>query len=96
MDTVIGMRNASDDQFLIRGPCQFDRLSVGRPIRLCRPIAINNIHDIFFENAYIVKNVILQYGAYESWKLSELSHKELSWRNSRIGVTDGYITAVEN
>ena len=53
-------------------------------------ILVDNIHDISFENAYIVKNVILQYGAYEPWKLSELSHKELSWRNSRIGVTDGY------
>src|SRR5699024_2084580 len=27
---------------------------------------------------YIVKNVILQYGGLASWKLSEISHKEIS------------------
>lgn len=66
---------------------------VCREVRNCYTkdgIFADNINDISFENAYIVKNVILQYGAYESWKLSELSHKELSWRNSRIGVLDGY------
>lgn len=49
----------------------------------------DDIKDISIENAYIVKNVILQYGGYESWKLSELSHKELSWRNARKGIPDG-------
>ena len=43
--------------------------------------------DISPENAYIAKNVLLQYGVYESWKLSELSHKELSWRNARRGLS---------
>ena len=43
--------------------------------------------DISSENAYIAKNVLLQYGVYESWKLSELSHKELSWRNARKGLS---------
>lgn len=47
----------------------------------------DDIEDISLENAYIVKNVVTQYGAYETWKLSELSHKELSWRNSRIGIS---------
>ena len=32
---------------------------------------------------YIVKNVILQYGGLASWKLSEISHKEISWQNAR-------------
>lgn len=49
----------------------------------------NDIKDISNEERYIVKNVILQYGAYESWKLSELSHKEISWKNSREGIPDG-------
>jgi uncharacterized phage-associated protein len=47
------------------------------------------IQDITNEESYIVKNVILQYGAFESWKLSEMSHKELSWKNSRIGIPEG-------
>ena len=33
------------------------------------------------------KNVLLKYGIYESWKLSELSHKEFSWRNARKGLS---------
>lgn len=49
----------------------------------------DNIQDISNEERYIVKNVILQYGAYESWKLSELSHKELSWKNARKGIPEG-------
>lgn len=39
--------------------------------------------------AIIAKNIILQYGAYESWKLSELSHRGLSWRRSREGIPQG-------
>lgn len=38
------------------------------------------------EGAYITKNVILQYGALASWKLSQLSHNELSWQNARKGL----------
>lgn len=48
-----------------------------------------DIQDIALESAYIVNNIILQYGALESWKLSELSHRELSWRNSRRGIPEG-------
>lgn len=40
-------------------------------------------------SAYIVRNIIIQYGGYESWKLSELSHNEVSWRNARKGIPDG-------
>lgn len=47
------------------------------------------IKEISAESAYIAKNIILQYGGYESWKLSELSHKEESWRKSRAGIPDG-------
>lgn len=49
----------------------------------------DDIREIANENAYIAKNVIMQYGAYESWKLSQMSHKEISWMNSRIGIPEG-------
>ncbi|MCM1284192.1 MAG: DUF4065 domain-containing protein [Muribaculaceae bacterium] len=42
--------------------------------------------NISEESKYIVNNVIQQYGSLASWKLSELSHKEISWRNARIGL----------
>lgn len=42
--------------------------------------------EISDETMYIVNNVILEYGSLSSWKLSELSHREKSWRNSRIGL----------
>ena len=35
---------------------------------------------------YLVKNIILQYGELASWKLSQISHAELSWSNSRRGL----------
>ena len=41
------------------------------------------------EATYIVKNVILQYGGSASWKLSEISHKEISWRNARKDLAPG-------
>ena len=49
----------------------------------------DDIKELSNENHYIAKNVTLQYGAYESWKLSELSHKEISWINSRKGIPEG-------
>lgn len=49
---------------------------------------IDAAKTIELENAYIAKNIILQYGELESWKLSELSHKELSWQNSRKGLEE--------
>lgn len=36
---------------------------------------------------YIVNNVILEYGSLAAWKLSQLSHKDISWRNSRRGLS---------
>ncbi len=41
------------------------------------------------EATYIVKNVILQYGGLASWKLSEISHKEILWRNARKKFAPG-------
>ena len=36
----------------------------------------------------IVNNVILEYGSLASWKLSEMTHKEISWLNSRKGLSE--------
>ena len=44
--------------------------------------------DIKSESKYIINNVILEYGALASWKLSKLSHKEVSWLNSRRGLKE--------
>lgn len=38
------------------------------------------------ESAYIIKNVIITYGEYASWKLSKMTHSEVSWINSRKGL----------
>ena len=46
-------------------------------------------HSISEESAYIIKNVISQYGFIESWKLSQMTHRELSWLNSRQGLSEG-------
>ena len=43
-------------------------------------------NEISLEIQYIANNVILHYGSLASWKLSELSHKEISWQNARKGL----------
>lgn len=45
--------------------------------------------DITSESKYIINNVILEYGSLASWKLSKLSHTEVSWLNSRRGLKKG-------
>lgn len=65
---------------------------VCREVRNCYTedgIFEKNLCDISNEEKYIVKNIILQYGAYESWKLSELSHQEISWKNARKNIPNG-------
>ena len=42
--------------------------------------------DIKSESKYIINNIIQEYGALASWKLSALTHKETSWFNSRKGL----------
>lgn len=63
----------------------------------CGPVS-KKVHELYtkdgmyYENkrslsakaSYIAKNVILQYGSLSSQELSELSHKEISWRNARM------------
>lgn len=36
--------------------------------------------------AYIADNVLAQYGPIETWRLSQLSHQDSSWLNSRAGL----------
>lgn len=48
----------------------------------------DDIKTISDDNAYIVKNMLVQYGSIESWKLSELSHNEISWKNARKGLQE--------
>ena len=50
---------------------------------------IDVVGEVSDECKYIVNNVILEYGSLASWKLSQLSHKELSWKNARIGLKEG-------
>lgn len=42
--------------------------------------------EISDEIKYIANNVIIEYGSLASWRLSEISHNELSWRNARRGL----------
>lgn len=44
--------------------------------------------DISDESKYVVNNIIQQYGGYEPWKLSDLSHKEYSWKQARVGIEE--------
>ena len=44
------------------------------------------VNEISNESAYILNNVIFEYGALASWKLSQLSHQEKSWLNAREGL----------
>jgi len=41
------------------------------------------------EIEYIVKNIMAQYGFIESWKLSKITHAEISWQKARVGLQDG-------
>lgn len=43
-------------------------------------------HEISDQAAYIANNVILEYGALASWKLSQLSHQDSAWKNARKGL----------
>lgn len=53
----------------------------------CQGEIIGKVSESISEpSAYIVKNIIMQYGQLASWKLSQLSHSEISWRNARKGL----------
>ena len=42
--------------------------------------------DISEESKYMINNVIMEYGVFASWKLSKLSHQEISWKKARSGL----------
>lgn len=48
---------------------------------------LNSNDHISKESAYIVNNIIEQYGFIESWALSRLTHRETSWQKSRVGLS---------
>ena len=37
---------------------------------------------------YIINSTIAKYGQFDAWYLRNLSHNEISWKNSRIGLDD--------
>lgn len=45
-------------------------------------------NDISSEAKRIVNNILQQYGHIASWKLRDMSHSELSWKNSRRGLSE--------
>ena len=65
---------------------------VNRAVRSCYTadgLCCKDYKEISPENAYISKSVLMQYGEYASWKLSKLSHGEISWQNARKGIPEG-------
>lgn len=40
---------------------------------------------------YIIESVINKYSQYDAWYLRNLSHEELSWKNSRNGLNDSEV-----
>lgn len=44
----------------------------------------NKLNDI---DAYIIRNVVCQYGSMSSIELKDLTHKEYSWQRSRRGLS---------
>lgn len=70
---------------------------VSRLVRSCyTEDGLNTVvGEISEGSAYIVRNVVEQYGVYSSWALRDLSHAEISWLNSRKGLAPGQIGNVE-
>lgn len=50
-----------------------------------KSIESSNLSD---EDMYIINNVLAQYGMYEAWFLSNMTHDEISWKNSRKGLSE--------
>ncbi len=45
--------------------------------------------DVITRIIHIMNKVFEEYSKKDSWSLSRLTHGELAWKNSRIGVSDG-------
>lgn len=39
------------------------------------------------DSKILIGGIVEKYGGIASWKLRELSHKEISWQNSRVGLS---------
>lgn len=52
----------------------------------CEGEIIGQVDAISEKVQYIANNIILEYGPFASWKLSELSHQDISWKNTRKGL----------
>lgn len=64
---------------------------------------LKEIREVYRENAFhaaipcdvverissIMNKVFEEYAAKDSWSLSRLTHGEIAWKNSRIGIPDG-------
>ncbi|NCE63751.1 DUF4065 domain-containing protein [Pseudoflavonifractor sp. 524-17] len=83
------------ESFAVAGRPAFDGVfegwkfgPVSRDVRnaYCEGEIMYETNEIPDDVKYIVNNVILEYGAFESWKLSSLSHREISWVNARRGL----------
>lgn len=64
---------------------------VNRTVRMAftgEDMRVKEYQNISYEAQYIVNNIIQQYGSYEPWKLSMISHNEYSWRQARKGMAD--------
>lgn len=46
----------------------------------------DHLDELSLENKRIVNNVLAEFADVETWKLSQLSHQETSWLNSRKGL----------
>lgn len=45
--------------------------------------------DVVLRIANIMNKVFEEYAAKDSWSLSRLTHGEIAWKNSRVGIPDG-------
>lgn len=84
------------ESFAITGGPAFDGEFEGWKFGpVCRDVRMNffdgdiicTTSEISDQLKYIADNVIYEYGALAAWKLSELSHKDISWRNARKGLS---------
>ena len=84
------------ESFAITGEPAFDGVFEGwkygpvcREVRtnFCKGEIVCQTNDISDRLKYIANNVILEYGSLAAWKLSELSHMDISWKNARRGLS---------
>lgn len=65
---------------------KYGPVSVDVRMRFGRDGIEEDTKEVSLDATYVLKNVILEYGQIASWKLSELTHQELSWLNARKGL----------